>query len=139
MLRVGKLDAANRQLDCAIQLLFSGGDPVCIHTLAGAASILFSDLIEHHASQKSWDRAAQKSNRLSPKEYFGIIRKPQNFLKHAKDDPAAIFNFDSEELFFALFSAHTDVPLVPLPLPTLTAGDQVFLRGIFTLAKSSIL
>jgi hypothetical protein len=94
---MNKLDAANRQLDFAIHLLFSGGDSVCIHTLAGAASILLSDLVEHHAPSKSWDRAAQESNRLSPGQYFGITRNAQNFLKHAKSDPAAILNFDEVE------------------------------------------
>lgn len=92
-----KLDAANRQLDFAIQLLFCGGDAVCTHTLAGTASILLSDLVEHHVPNKSWDLAAQKTNRLPPGQYFNIIRNAQNFLKHAKSDPTAIFNFDEVE------------------------------------------
>jgi hypothetical protein len=94
---MNKLDAANRQLDFAIHLLFSGGDPICIHTLAGAASILLSDLVEHHVPSKSWDRAVQESNHLSPGKYFRIIRNAQNFLKHAKSDPAAMLNFDEVE------------------------------------------
>ncbi len=94
---VGKLEAANRQLDFAVHLLFRGGDEICIHTLTGAASILLSDLVEHHIPDKSWDRAVQKINRLSPGQYFSIIRNAQNFLKHAKCDPTAIFNFDEVE------------------------------------------
>ena len=34
---VAKLDAAKRQLETAIRLYFSNGDPISIHTLAGAA------------------------------------------------------------------------------------------------------
>lgn len=97
MTSLGKLDSANRQLDFAIQLLFGSSDAICIHTLAGAASILFSDLVEHHAPSKSWDRAAQKTNRLPPNQYFNIIRNGQNFLKHATSDPTAILNFDEVE------------------------------------------
>ena len=36
-LKIGKLDAARRQLETAIALWFKGGDPVSIHTLAYAA------------------------------------------------------------------------------------------------------
>jgi hypothetical protein len=36
-LRIGKLDAARRQLETAIILWFTDGDPVAIHTLAFAA------------------------------------------------------------------------------------------------------
>lgn len=97
MTSLGKLDAANRQLDFAIHLLFCGGDAICIHTLTGAASILLSDLVEHHVPNKSWDRAAQETNSLPPGQYFNIIRKAQNFLKHAKSGPTAIFNFDEVE------------------------------------------
>lgn len=97
MTPLGKLDAANRQLDFAVHLLFCGGDPICIHTLAGAASVLLTDLIEHHVPNKSWDRAAQETNRLQPNQYFNIIRNAQNFLKHAKDDPTAVFSFDEVE------------------------------------------
>lgn len=94
---IGKLEAANRQLDFAIHLLFSDGDAICIHTLAGAASILLTDLVEHHTPSKSWDRSAQQTNNLSPIQYFNIIRNAQNFLKHAKDDPKAIFSFNEVE------------------------------------------
>jgi len=97
MLRIGKLDAANRQLDCAIDLLFSEGDPVCVHTLAGAASILFSDMIEHRDPNKSWDHMAQADNNLSPSEYFKIARNAQNFLKHAQHDADAVLSFNEVE------------------------------------------
>jgi hypothetical protein len=36
-IRIGKLDAARRQLQAAIMLWFTEGDPVAIHTIASAA------------------------------------------------------------------------------------------------------
>jgi hypothetical protein len=45
-IEVSKIEAANRQLDAAIELLFSDGDPIAVHTLAGAASGLAADLVE---------------------------------------------------------------------------------------------
>lgn len=97
MLQVGKLDAANRQLDNAIDLFFREGDEVCIHTLVGAASILLTDLLESHAPDRSWDRHAQTANALSPSQYFSVVRNAQNFLKHAREDPSAILDFDQVE------------------------------------------
>ncbi len=97
MLQIGKLEAANRQLDFAIRLFFSCGDPVCVHTLAGAASIVLTDLVEHHAPSKSWDRNVQAANALSASDYFNIVRNAQNFLKHARGDPKAILNFNEVE------------------------------------------
>ena len=43
-IRVSKLDAARRQLDCAIELWFAGKDEVSIHTLAAAAHQIISDI-----------------------------------------------------------------------------------------------
>jgi hypothetical protein len=94
VLQVGKLDAANRQLDFAIELFFGSGDPVCIHTLVGAASVLFSGLIEHRDPNKSWDRMAQADNNISSSTYFNIARKSQNFLKHAQNDPTEVLSLN---------------------------------------------
>jgi hypothetical protein len=41
---VDKMHAAHRQLNVAIRLHFEGDDPVAVVTLAGAASVIFSDL-----------------------------------------------------------------------------------------------
>jgi hypothetical protein len=43
---IGKLDAAQRQLDCAIRLWFVDEDNLAIHTLAYAACCLLRDLLE---------------------------------------------------------------------------------------------
>ena len=78
-----KLDAARRQLRVAIRLLFDGVDPIAVHTLVGAASIIISNLTDQQHPENSWDRFIQKANNISASEYFQIMRKPQNFLKHA--------------------------------------------------------
>ena len=95
--QLSKLDAARRQLHAAIILLFDSGDPVAVHTLVGAASVIISDLVAQQHPDKSWDKMAQEANNISPSRYFQVMRKPQNFLKHARDDASAIFDFDSNE------------------------------------------
>lgn len=112
-----KPEAAQRQLSIAIRMLFAGEDPVAVHTLAGAASIVFTDLVEHLAPNNSWDRMAQEDNNLSASKYFNIIRQAQNFLKHARDDHAEVFNFnphDTEALIMmAVMNASEIAPMSP--------------------------
>lgn len=42
---------------------------------------------------KSWDKHAQKTNKLSAKAYYQIARETQNFFKHAKSDPEGKLDF----------------------------------------------
>lgn len=115
MIKLTKLEAATRQLRMAIRLLFDGADPVPVHTLIGASSIILSDLVEKNAPEKSWDRFAQQANNISATDYFRVMREAQNFLKHAKDDPEAIFNFNSKDTeslaFWAVLNAGELGPL----------------------------
>jgi hypoxanthine-guanine phosphoribosyltransferase len=59
-----KLEAAQRQLSVAVRMLFDGQDPVAVHTLVGAASIVFTDLVEHIAPQVSWDRISNSQFKI---------------------------------------------------------------------------
>ena len=102
-IHISKLEAAKRQLDVAIRLLFDGDDPVAVHTLVGAASLIISDLVEHYHPDNSWDKFAQEANQITNQQYFKVMREPQNFLKHAKYDPGATFDFylkDTESVAF---------------------------------------
>jgi hypothetical protein len=49
--RLGKLEAARRQLETAIKLYFADGDEVSIHTLTGAAYPLIRDINEHRLGE----------------------------------------------------------------------------------------
>jgi len=96
-IRLNKIDAARRQLKVAIRLLFDDEDPVAVHTLVGAASVIITDLVEKHHPNESWDKFAQEANKITAREYYQVMRKPQNFLKHARDDHAATFDFDPKD------------------------------------------
>lgn len=112
---VSKLDAAQRQLRVAIRMLFSEDDPVAVHTLVGAASLLFSDLVEIAAPERSWDKKAREANSLTPSEYFQVMRHYQNFFKHAHDDHEAVLEFNPEETealaFWAVMNASELAPM----------------------------
>ncbi len=117
LVRLTKLEAAQRQLNRAIRMLFTEDDPVCTHTLAGAASILLTDLVEHHNPGSTWEQKAQEDNKLGRAEFFRIARKAQNFLKHARDDPSDTLEFNPSDtdalLTLAVFNASELAPLSP--------------------------
>jgi hypothetical protein len=117
VLRITKLEAAQRQMTRAIRMLFAEDDPVCTHTLAGAASILLTDLVEHHLPGSTWEQIAQEGNNLGRAEFFKIARKAQNFLKHARDDPGETLDFNPSDtdalLTLAVFNASELAPLSP--------------------------
>lgn len=97
LVAVSKLEAARRQLKTGIEILFSRGDEVAAHTLVGAASRIVSDLVEAKCPERSWDRYAQEANDLSTSDYFAIMRRSQNFLKHAERDPDSTKEFDPSD------------------------------------------
>nr|WP_010131897.1 hypothetical protein [Microbulbifer agarilyticus] len=104
-MQIDKHSAALRQLDSAIQGFFTGEDIIACHTLAGASSMLLSDLVNLKCPGKSWDAVAQEDNGLSPKEYYAITRKTQNFLKHADKDSGAILEFNPVDFTHIVFFA----------------------------------
>ncbi|WP_295960179.1 hypothetical protein [Rhodoferax sp.] len=112
---IGKLEVALRQLNFSIRLLFDGADAVSVHTLVGAASNILTDLVKVSAPERSWDKIAREANNLAPSAYFQIMRKPQNFFKHARDDHKATLEFDPEETealaFWAVMNASELAPL----------------------------
>lgn len=112
---VSKLDAAQRQLKAAIRMLFSEDDPIATHTLVGAASHLFSDLVEIVAPEQSWDKKAREATSLTQSGYFQVMRRYQNFFKHARDDHTAVLELNPEETeslaFWAVMNANELAPL----------------------------
>src|ERR1039457_3689137 len=103
-IRVSKLDAAHRQLCCAIELWFADGDAVSIHTLACASHQIIHDInVKRGPIDLLFDSALIKDEHR--KEANDLIRKDMMFFKHADKDPDGITEFvplSSE--FFMLFS-----------------------------------
>jgi hypothetical protein len=94
VIKVGKLDAAKRQLETAITLWFNDGDPVCIHTLAFAAYEII------HAVSKKRDpnrRDLLFDTLIIKDEYRGEfnirLKKYAYFFKHGDRDPDAVIDF----------------------------------------------
>ena len=104
-LHITKESAAQRQLDCAIRILFSGEDEFAVLTLAGAARGVLEDLYEKRfpgrlakQAREGMESAVKSLIEGEPpsgwrlKDSIKSLRKwykwrrnqPTNFLKHAE-------------------------------------------------------
>lgn len=100
-----KRDAAVRQLDVAIGLLFTDDDPLAIRTLAGAAYGILADLAENQKQGSSWRTRILEDSGLSEKEAVRVLNAAQNYLKHADKDPNSSLSFEEEENDHLIFVA----------------------------------
>ena len=84
--KLTKLDAAERQINTAIELLFHGGEPIAIHTLAMAAFRVLYDV----SKRKNGNFHFNFDVMIRPgkeKEFRRYFNKWSNFAKHADSDP----------------------------------------------------
>jgi len=95
-MKVDKLEAAKRQLETALQLYFEYGDEVAIHTLAGAAYSVIRDVNEHRGGEPMFKDLHQVLSPDLAKEFKKFINQPENFLKHANEDPDATFDLQPQ-------------------------------------------
>jgi hypothetical protein len=97
-IKITKLEAARRQLETAITLYFSGGDPVSTHTLASAAAEILKGLNDV-AKGTPMLLDLEASGAIRPdklKLARKAFRNPQNFFKHADEDPEGVLDFHPE-------------------------------------------
>ena len=85
IIKINKIEAAQRQIDTAIRLLFNNDDPIAIHTLIMAGFRILRDL----ASKKNGNMHNLVQNIIKPgmeAKFWGSMHKFSNFLKHAERD-----------------------------------------------------
>lgn len=105
MERITKLGAASRQLNAAISLLFNGVDPIVVHTLAVAASNVFSDVLDKRSGTQSWREKMRIDHGLSKAAAKNVMHSTWNFFKHGDRDPEGILEFDESESEHLIFFA----------------------------------
>jgi hypothetical protein len=104
--RVNKTDAAQRQIDVAVRLLFSNEDPVAIHTLTSAAFRILRDLSEKKPTAKTHQSIKMIIRPGKEKGFWSEINKAANFFKHADSDAEGMLEgFQEEANDFALLGA----------------------------------
>jgi hypothetical protein len=104
---IGKLDAARRQLETAIDLYFHDADPVSVHTLAAAANQIIRDVNEKRGGKPLFSEG--DFLRLFKPEVVNkvksTLRKSQNFFKHAERDWTGTLRFDTRQTEVKLLEA----------------------------------
>lgn len=98
-----KIEAAKRQLNTAIRLLFQLDDAIAIHSLAVSAANIFSDIAEQSLGKKSWREMLREDNKMSLAEVKKVFNHSWNFFKHADKDPHGVLIFDPAETEHIIF------------------------------------
>lgn len=97
-IRVNKTEAARRQIDASIRMLFLNEDPVAIHTLAMASFRILRDLSAKH-DDCHFDRMINLMFKPGMKgKFWRKFNQSANFLKHADRDPDQILDKIEEEV-----------------------------------------
>lgn len=103
-----KIDVARRQLRTAIQLLFDGGDPVSIYSLAANAWEVI-DVLCKRAVIKSFSSQAREHVPAGNDLKYDYVNPYRNFFKHADRDPDAVLAmFDESAVDSVIFLAVED-------------------------------
>ncbi|HXO98529.1 MAG TPA: hypothetical protein VN857_18210 [Chthoniobacterales bacterium] len=93
-IKISKLEAARRQLDTAIRLYFTDGDPISMHTLAAASFEILKDLDKHGPNTGTFYDSIENVVRPGlEKQAIIAMREAQNFLKHAEQEPDKVLDF----------------------------------------------
>ena len=97
-IKVNKADAARRQINMAIRLLFDNEDPIPIHTIAMAGFRIVRDLAADIPGHRIEDLLAKTIKPGMEAQFWKAVNRPANFLKHADKDPNDILDDVQEEL-----------------------------------------
>ena len=106
--QVTKLDAARRQLETAIRLLYAQDDAVSIHTLAHASFGILKGVAEHRNERRVLDAADELAAKDS-KDFWRGFNRTGNFFKHADKDPDGVLSDVPEEENEALISLAVEI------------------------------
>jgi hypothetical protein len=105
-LQISKIEAARRQLDCAIELWFLDKDEVSIHTLAAAAYQIVHDIKAKRAEIRDLLYDSDMIKDEYRKQWINVLKRPQNFFKHADSDPDGFLEFHPQNnIGFIMFAA----------------------------------
>ena len=97
-IRVNKIDAARRQIDAAIRMLFAKDDPVAIHTLAAAGFRILRDLSDKRGKGTVWATIKAVIRPEMAKDFWRGLGGPANFFKHADRDADEILDNVDESI-----------------------------------------
>jgi hypothetical protein len=123
--------AAVRQLDVAIGLLLTDGDPLAVRTLAGAAYGILADLAENLKHGSSWRNKIIEDSGLNKKDALQVLNAAQNYLKHADRDAGSMLSIDEEENDHLIFVASIECGGIGQALSLPTQAFQIWYLALY--------
>ena len=131
--RLTKIQAAQRQIQTAIDLYFLHGDLISVMTLAGAAEEICGNVLARDGKKNILsfmaDEVEKQGLNLTNKDLHNRASALRNALKHAKDPDEDQFQFDEEAAVLMLVRAVVNYQLLGNPL---TSEMTKFLAWIKT-------
>ena len=95
---VTKIQAAQRQIDAAIRMLFRNEDPVAIHTVAMAGFQILRDITKKGTLEHPIDSMIKSMIKPGKeKKFWGALNNFSNFCKHADRNPNGVSNSFRED------------------------------------------
>lgn len=114
-MRIHKIEAAQRQLDTAIDLFFSSGDPCCVIALAAASEEVLGQYVDgnwvkdnqNNMFCRMYEAAIDRGLEFKNKAEFSqkLVNQTKNSLKHANSDEEQYVSFNEEEMVIRLMLA----------------------------------
>lgn len=133
-IKVTKLEAAQRQIDAAIMMLYRGDDPVAVHTVISAACRIMRDLCSK-ADSPNWRKLDEAIIPGKQKQAWKDFARAANFFKHADRDPDDILEGVHEEvndhMIFISIILHDDFGQRTVPMQAHYAWMMAHYPGSF--------
>src|SRR5579862_3315887 len=86
---ITKLEAARRQIDFAIKHHFADDDAFAIHAVISSAFLMLRELAEVRGGVQAHQAFKDIVRPGCEKEFWGLMNRASNFLKHADRDSDA--------------------------------------------------
>jgi hypothetical protein len=136
-IQVSKIEAAQRQIDAAIKMLFRNDDPIAVHTVIAAACRIVRDLSKQ-ADTPGWKQVMASIRPETENELWKGFGKAANFFKHADRDPNETINSIEEEvndyLILMAFSLYRDLAPLTRSMEVFKAWMMAFNPHVFDLS-----
>lgn len=114
-MKIHKIEAAQRQLDTAISLFFSLGDPCAVIALAAASQEILGQYVDgswvknnqNNMFYGMYKGAIERGIQFQNKKEFSqkLVNRTKNSLKHANQEDEQYVSFDEEEMVINLMLA----------------------------------
>jgi hypothetical protein len=94
---IDALEAARRNVDAAIRMLFSGEDPLPVHLVVAAAFRVLHELAQTSRAVPPNDQIKKFLRPEGEEVFYRALQDAATFIKHAEQDPRAILQEFTEE------------------------------------------